>query len=218
MDVELDDLSPSIHSSISPSSTLRDDLNHPARDLVLATPELLEAILIHLPLSELLTTAQLVSVQFHDTIYSSASLQQALFFLSSTNSHVSKPCPLLHHCGTSTFIDKRSLHHDSQDSDGDFPWLVPEGLQPLVWQKYAQRYKAYTVKGASWRRMLVVQPPIKELSLNGGNILRNDHGVIMGQLENCFMDWGHFVIERDGKASLRRKDTYVSQFPQLLSF
>ncbi|KAJ1331397.1 F-box protein 27 [Microdochium nivale] len=52
-----------------------------ALDKVIATPELLEAVLLHLDLRTLLVHAQLVSRHFRHLIASSVSLQRALFFL-----------------------------------------------------------------------------------------------------------------------------------------
>jgi hypothetical protein len=175
-----------------------------ARDRVLATPELLEAILVHLPLCDILTRAQLVSAHFHDTISSSISIQQALFFLPNSNAWVSETNPLLSHLGVSFFIDQRSRYFMEQPDrrPNNFAWPQRNGLNPLVWQEYVRKNRVYSVKGASWRRMLVVQPPIKELELNGGNTLSNEQGVKMGQLENVFMDWGSFFIRKDGKGSL----------------
>ncbi len=46
---------------------------------VFSTAELLEAILLELPMYDLLVTAQLISQSFHTAIISSVSLQQALF-------------------------------------------------------------------------------------------------------------------------------------------
>lgn len=53
--------------------------------------------------------------------------------------------------------------------------------------------------------MLAVQPPIRELTLNGGNVLRNEVGVTMGQLENCFGDWREFKITKEGRGSLQAR-------------
>jgi hypothetical protein len=194
-------------SNLTPSPTFSHPTTHCARDRVLATPELLEAILLHLPLNELLTTAQLVSSTFHDTISDSISIQQALFFLPDLSpSAFGSPCPLLHHCGESTFSDERHVPLLPTEMTDWQKWPDRnDGLQPLMWQEYARKIKAYTVKGATWRRMLVVQPPIRELSLNGGNVLRNEVGVTMGQLENCFGDWREFVITKEGRGSLQAR-------------
>lgn len=207
MDVELSTLLHPTPPTTSSSSSPQLAANNRARDSVLATPELLEGILKHIPLKELLTTVQLVSSMFHDTIYDSVAIQQALFFLPDTSPHASFPCPLLHACGPSSFIDERSSSFAQNGKSGHFPWPGPSenGLRPLMWQEYTRKFKAYATKGASWRRMLVVQPPVKELRLNGGNVLRNSVGVTMGQLENSFMEWGRFVIGKDGKATLQSR-------------
>ena len=97
-----------------------------------------------------------------------------------------------------TFRDER---FPSQSTSWD---RVDEGgMQPLMWEIYARKMKSFSVRGASWRRMLVVQPPIKELILNGGNVLRNETGITMGQLENCVGGWRDFKITKEGRGRLQ---------------
>ena len=171
---------------------------HHARDRVLATPELLEAILSHIPLNELLTTAPLVSSTFYDTISDSVSLQQALFLLPDPSRAFGTPSPLLYHGGVGTFRDERFPSQSTSWDRAD-----EGGMQPLMWEIYARKMKSFSVRGASWRRMLVVQPPIKELILNGGNVLRNETGITMGQLENCVGGWRDFKITKEGRGTLQ---------------
>ncbi|KAH7391717.1 hypothetical protein BKA66DRAFT_458317 [Pyrenochaeta sp. MPI-SDFR-AT-0127] len=132
-----------------------------ARDRVFATPELLEAILIQLhhvaPLHELLQ-AQLISHRLHTAITSSPRLQQLLFFRAQPN-NVSRSSaawtlnPLLRHHFLPWFV---------QPSDR---WSMPnqESIQALDW--IPARKDAFLRPEASWRKMLVIQPPPKTLSV-----------------------------------------------------
>jgi hypothetical protein len=189
----------------------------PARNRVLASPELLESILLHLPLLDLLLRIPLVCEYFHAATLS-ARIQQALFLLptSSLSPLTSTPNPLLHcpHATAATFVDQRTAHFTSQPrprSPLSFLWAHPdapdEALPALTWPRYAARYRAYNRKDASWRRMLVVQPPVRELEMRhgqvaSGNVLVNESGVRMAQLENVPMDWGHFWVGREGRGVL----------------
>ncbi|KAH6663967.1 hypothetical protein F5X68DRAFT_217962, partial [Plectosphaerella plurivora] len=77
--------SPEYHANPTMSST----------DKVLRTPELLELVLLELPLRTLLTRASLVSKQWRDHIISSPPLQRALFFKTCPPGTPSRINPLL---------------------------------------------------------------------------------------------------------------------------
>jgi len=172
-----------------------------AMDEVLSMPELLEAILLHLPLSQILMTAQLVSPFFRETITDSPMLQQALFFMpaSMDKPYLSRPNPMLTHRANSHFIDERENRSSTTENT---KWPSDGAFKQLNWEEWTKKHRKYTVRGASWRKMLVVQPPIQELeffSREGRWKIHNETGIRMGQLENTYSDdWARFRITKDG--------------------
>lgn len=122
---------------------------------VFGTPELLETILLELPIKDLLINAQRVDKTFNGTIQASAKLQQALFF---------KPLP-----GKPLNFEKTTPPQWLESPDDERyhtvlanPFynslrsilLATPGDHPIRPSRLLQRPEA------SWRRMLVTQPPI----------------------------------------------------------
>lgn len=122
---------------------------------VFGTAELLEAILLELPIKDLLMNAQRVSTTFNTTIQASTRLQQALFFkplpgpplnLERFNSSRLREIPsenVYHTVIENPFYDGLSQYK---------PLLKSRRFKPLLTALQRQE--------ASWRRMLVTQPPI----------------------------------------------------------
>ncbi|RHZ43578.1 F-box domain protein [Aspergillus thermomutatus] len=118
--------------------------------LVLSTPELLEYILFYLDVQSLLTSAQRVCHSWTRLIQTSPKLQQALFF---------KPIPP-EQC-------REKLHNPLLARL--FPNLLPPSMDSsgvrecsylrLSWSKQNDRREGFFRREASWRRMLVQQPP-----------------------------------------------------------
>ena len=147
---------------------------------VISTPELLEIILLQLDMRTLLTSAQLVSRTWHGLITKSSRLQKALFFLPDTNSKERTKNPLLAELFPQWFPSQRRLLHGSQ-------------AKTIKKLPLAYHLDAYMRVGASWRRMLIHQPPIYELGLvnlcrgqGGGNVqfgtVRREDGLRMDTL------------------------------------
>lgn len=120
---------------------------------VFHTPELLEAILAQLPKKDLLF-AQRVSRHFQSSIKSSPSLQRALFFraapLKDPKAWIINPFL------RKTFLPWFVLSRISQDM---------ETIELLDWTRNDKKGQAFLYKDASWRKMLVLQPPPKKLSI-----------------------------------------------------
>lgn len=157
---------------------------------VFAIPELLELILLKLPFLDLVR-AQMINQRVYDVIESSHLLQEALFFRASPASSFPRPNPLLQPCLNAQFLDLRSnqtrcryLHK-------------PRGRRMVDWKKwptvnYREGFKlnlkptgeAVRRKDASWRRMLIVQPPVAELEVNGppSRKVEDQFGVTMSEL------------------------------------
>ncbi|KAJ7348446.1 hypothetical protein DFH08DRAFT_959852 [Mycena albidolilacea] len=110
-----------------------------ARETVISTPELLEATLYHLPMHDLLLSAPLVSKMWQATTLTPI-LQRALFFQPDPSSPRGLN-PLLAKSFSPFFT-----------SDEVWMWSVRDiGAMP-----WANAYKAFRRRQASWRRMLVM--------------------------------------------------------------
>jgi hypothetical protein len=129
-----------------------------AQTRVLATPELLEAILLQLtPLSDLLL-AQLVSSNWQNAITSSPLLQKSLFLRAAP--------PPLQQWTANPLLRQHFL-----------PWFVVptarytfsmptyDSLQTMDWMHRVPTRDAFLRQEASWRNMVFVQPPPRELNL-----------------------------------------------------
>jgi hypothetical protein len=133
---------------------------HNPRDEVLTIPELVSAILLHLPLQDLLVNAQLVSHSWNHLIKTSIPLQQHLFFCPLPSpKHENKSSqpphfnPLLQTSFPSWFTNK-----STRFGRGD-------QFETLPWKDSPKRVEAYMRKGASWRKMLPIQPPAKNFEV-----------------------------------------------------
>lgn len=166
---------------------------------VFATAELLESILRHLPVGDLLL-AQRVSRTFKNTISSSPMLQQNLFF---------QPRP----------VDRVSRAHNEPEMnpllrDAFPPWFEHcdsacefhdlDSFESLDWDRNPQQRTAFARKEATWRSMLVIQPACTTLQVvqcilnDGDDKIRsreicfdaaNRKGVRMGALYDLAEEW-----------------------------
>lgn len=122
----------------------------------LNTPEMLEMILNRLDMRTLLTSAQRVCRSWGDMISKSPSLQRALFFTPIEDPKKVEekiPNPLLREAFLSIFpANDRSKYYEFD-------------LSSLAMSKDASAMARFTRKEASWRKMLVQQPPISGIGL-----------------------------------------------------
>jgi hypothetical protein len=160
----------------------------PARDCVLSTPELLEAILAELDARTLLTSAQRVCRAWRAVVEACPRLQQQLFFRaerqprrrrqqqpatsspsSSSSARLSRVEPRrLNPLLTAAFPP---LFHPPLTADGSQLPLANRGVRltakSMLEKKLPvadmhdgrRRHRAFVRAGASWRDMLVAQPP-----------------------------------------------------------
>lgn len=165
-----------------------------ARDAVISTVELLELILLHVDMSTLLTSAQLVNHAWNTLITQHAALQKALFlkpedsriYPSVPFSELSqedrlkrmeerRPHPLLAKLLPPLFpgdmlVDPMTeLDVDAGgEKDGEQAGshrINQASIESLpVWEKPGFR-DAFLREGASWRRMFTHQPPYESMSL-----------------------------------------------------
>ncbi|KAK8133639.1 hypothetical protein PG984_005651 [Apiospora sp. TS-2023a] len=150
-----------------------------SRTRVFATTELLEGILMHLDPIILLTLAPPVQRRWRDVIRDSTALQQRLFLrgtLDRSTDGGREPNPLLKNRFPFFFYGPFWKFHAStsefscaQDDEGECHarWITSKDfsrLLPWAGSKY-QRRDAFLRPEASWRKMLVAQPPIRLVGL-----------------------------------------------------
>lgn len=139
---------------------------------VLSTPELIESILLHLDTRTLLTTAQRISPAFLAVITSSPRLQRTLFFRPSPSTTAFTPNPLLLWAFPCLMpVLPPQPHSLYQAPLHPSTLFIPAGnygrgprddneILPMTDVRFdGRRNLSFTRKGASWRRMLLSQPP-----------------------------------------------------------
>jgi hypothetical protein len=125
----------------------------PSAQIVISIPEILELILLQLDNQTILTAAQRACRAWRELIHGSSSLQKALFFLPEG------------HCGREDEKAQNPLLVQR------FPYFFfgkeePVSLLPsLDMIKRPKKLEAYLRPEASWRRMLVQQPPVLVIGL-----------------------------------------------------
>ncbi|KAJ7224031.1 hypothetical protein B0H12DRAFT_286447 [Mycena haematopus] len=121
-----------------------------AQVTVMSTPELLEHTLAHLSMRDLLITAPLVSKTWH-SVTLTPTLQRILFFQTDTNFSCRVENPLLAELFPPFFTSEASDHWSSPNS---------KSIESMSWAKAPDVFRR---PEASWRRMLVTQPPAPRL-------------------------------------------------------
>lgn len=126
---------------------------------ILDTPEILESILLQLPIRDLLVSAQRTNHAWHNLISSSPAIQEALFFQERRrNSGLETSFnPLLQ----ASFAPWFKKAHEEEEPRR-IPGIV---FQNLDWNRSDAKREAYSRKEASWRKMLPVQPAVKRLEV-----------------------------------------------------
>ncbi|KAM7185725.1 hypothetical protein V8F33_012235 [Rhypophila sp. PSN 637] len=149
----------------------------PAYTRVLGTAELLELILFHLPMQDLLVTAQRVSRAWKSAIDSSPTLQQTLFLRPEADVPSASSVPhteeAARHQQPTTSFSSFTFNPVLQKT---FPWWFrsdprvrsgSEALAALPWASDPIAQAAVMRADASWRNMLPCQPPKLALELVG---------------------------------------------------
>ncbi|KAJ6482720.1 hypothetical protein C8R45DRAFT_799460, partial [Mycena sanguinolenta] len=126
-----------------------------AQATVLSIPELLEHTLAHLPMRDLLVTVPLVS-KWWQAVTLTPTIQRLLFFQpddSSSGDSVRTENPLLVEFFPPFFVP------EARDR-----WSRPnyKAIESMPWSKAPDAFRR---PEASWRRMLVTQPPAKNLPI-----------------------------------------------------
>ncbi|KAJ5120319.1 uncharacterized protein N7515_009707 [Penicillium bovifimosum] len=170
--------------------------NDPSPHSIFLINELLENILLHMDTRTLLTSAQRVSRTWNIMIKTSTKLQETLFFEPSKASN-SNPTqrhrnPLLEDILWAQFLLKQQTSSSSSSSSSSNPTAVSR--LPLHKSDH-RNLKPFLRKTASWRQMLLQQPPTSsigvleiikrsdseftKLAMNSGQFLRMSHIVAL---------------------------------------
>ncbi|KAH9908335.1 F-box domain-containing protein [Xylariomycetidae sp. FL2044] len=148
-------------------------INQQTMDTVLGVTELLEAILLQLDMTSLLVSASRVNSTWHHLIQTSPAIQQALFFRPmisgrSADANDARPPPSEDLVMNPLLVRKFGKYFFDTGED-DCRIYRCDTLYNLPWghdrDQATQKlnYESFTRKGASWRRMLVSQPPPMQL-------------------------------------------------------
>ncbi|KAM0124504.1 hypothetical protein ACHAP3_010292 [Botrytis cinerea] len=122
----------------------------------LYVPEILTKILSHLDAKTLLFS-QRVSKQWAELVQTSPHLQECLFFKSSAPNAEFTLNPLL--------VEKFPAWFNTMEEE---PWIQVghEVFDKLEWGSSPRVTMAYKRSDASWRKMLLCQPPLEEMLIN----------------------------------------------------
>jgi hypothetical protein len=122
-------------------------------------PEILETILLNIPPRDLLVDVQRVNRTWHNTAKGSPAIQRLLFF---------EPCPEYENRDPefSVLLNEAFPPFFNHNPDDDeHPKWTQESLSRIDWNSGPAKRDAYSRKEASWRQMLVVQPPITRINI-----------------------------------------------------
>ncbi|KAK7039740.1 putative f-box domain protein [Favolaschia claudopus] len=127
------------------------------QNTVISLPELLELVLSHLPMRDLLCSAPLVSKTWQATTRTPL-LQRILFFEPDPSADPALN-PLLAHTFSPFFARLENMENTRA-----YHW--PGRTASIMGMPWAKNPDAFRRAGASWRRMLVAQPPVRSLFLD----------------------------------------------------
>ncbi|KAK6971716.1 putative MFS transporter, partial [Favolaschia claudopus] len=127
----------------------------PGASVVMSTPELLELILVDVPLRDLLLVAPLVCEIWRATT-KTPTIQRLLFFLPDRS--VSETEKIFN-----PFLQKKFPPFFEVPGEGSCGWcrLSFWDLKSMPW--FRKRAKAFKYAEASWRRMYITQPPTQRM-------------------------------------------------------
>ncbi|KAJ6584380.1 hypothetical protein B0H19DRAFT_1104882 [Mycena capillaripes] len=132
----------------------------PAQDTVLLTPELLELVLTHVPMRDLLVTASRVSKTWR-ALTLAPTLQRILFFQPDPSaSSETTQNPLLVELFPPFFIPELMARDSERWEEGD--WPDANAIKAMPWSRAPDAFRR---REASWRRMLVAQPPARTMGV-----------------------------------------------------
>ncbi|ESZ90792.1 hypothetical protein SBOR_8821 [Sclerotinia borealis F-4128] len=147
-----------------------------AAHAVFSIHELVEQILLDLPLTDLLVRIQRVNKIFHTIVDTSPPLQRKLFFASdtTTSGSTTRYNPLVHQWFHAYVKPERSTRA--------YLYGLPVDANRIKFE----RTRAFMYEDASWRRMLAVVPTVTSVMTTiqyKNRLVKNKGGVRMGDLD-----------------------------------
>jgi hypothetical protein len=130
-----------------------------AQGTVISTPELLENILLQLPMRDLLVTTSLVCKTWY-TVTLSPIIQRALFFEADPSASKRVWNPLLRKLFP-PFFARPPPADDQRSKSAAWPGNV-DAITTMPWSRAPDAFKRAE---ASWRRMLVIQSPVRTVRI-----------------------------------------------------
>lgn len=166
-----------------------------AMDEVFATLELFEAIFLSIPHRDLLVSAPLVCRTWYHTVLSSSPIQQRLFLAPAPSNTSWIQNPILATKFWPFFHDVRCHNDFAEELRGEFWGSSHYNLSPCMRYLMAGPHglgtmecfgqagqEVYFRPEASWRKMLVVQPPVDVLRIY-------QHGLSEDYAEYAGVEW-----------------------------
>ncbi|KAJ7466750.1 hypothetical protein B0H11DRAFT_2047580 [Mycena galericulata] len=150
-----------------------------AKDAVISTPELLELTLAQLPMRDLLITAPLVCKTWQAITFA-PSLQRTLFFEPDPSSSEPVQNPLLAEMFPPFF-----------GPEGRDRWSWPGTFSAIMSMPWSKAPDAFSRKEASWRRMLVCQPPVQTMVIKETCHGRRGNFTRRAELTDLSLRMGH---------------------------
>ncbi|CZT51776.1 uncharacterized protein RSE6_12968 [Rhynchosporium secalis] len=205
---------------MDPAGGSSTELMWTAAQRVLSTPELLEIVLSHLSFHNLLVNASRINHAFNGVIQGSPLIQKRLFFSPSFDQLLPQTCPALRYSSETRFVDRRSCKYDTDATEQvkrimRDEWPDVSGFKPYNRKTASDtRKEAVRRENASWRKMLLVQPPVKEGHVDCGQgwISSEDWlrmSDLQNQRDNDIVTCRHIAVNKDGIGDFR-----VQLFPQ----
>ncbi|KAJ7606946.1 hypothetical protein DFH06DRAFT_1309691 [Mycena polygramma] len=153
------------------------------QETVISTPELLELILSHLTMRDLLVTAPLVCKTWQFTTLT-PTLQRALFFQAdlAIPSSQSQSAPLFNPLLVELFPA-----FFAQETEDRWHWPNADMIMAMPWSKAPDAFRR---QEASWRRMLVTQPPARTMIVSELRCARSGRRVRRSVLRNLELRMG----------------------------
>ncbi|KAL2074674.1 hypothetical protein VTL71DRAFT_8453 [Oculimacula yallundae] len=181
---------------------------------VFSTPELLENVLCRLSFHDLLVNAPRVNRTWSAIVESSPSIQKTLFFLPAFGSALPQPCPVLRYSSETRFVDRRMRNWDTDATKQGKRILRNEWPDVSGFKPYNRNLASSTRKeavgrqNASWRKMLLIQPPIKECHVDSGQgWISSEDWLRMSDLHNYqgndIVTCRHIAVNKDGNGDFR---------------
>jgi hypothetical protein len=133
-----------------------------AQETALATVEVLENILLSLDIQTILTSAQRVCHKWRDLVTTSPYVQKHIFFQPDWDQKHKQQNPLLASIFPGWFSHDHTIPREKMEDQGTLD-IESEGIKSSIDLDQPDVKASFKHQDASWRHMLVQQPPVLDL-------------------------------------------------------